>query len=567
LPFFLQALCPVLFLVVAMLVLRRFLLLGFVLLLGVAAPPVRADDPPLPPPTLAETLAAEPSLLDATSVENDEVRAFYQARDFQPAWVDLKTKETAPYQAFLDSLTHLVAYHGLVASDYPLDELDALMVSPAPKDKLKLDILLTASILTLAHDLHGDDLDLAHLYPGWVFGRDEANLIDGLSQAARANDVSAFITKLGPQQAAYAELAKGLAAYRAIEAKGGWSPIPAGPTLRPGDKDPRLLKLRARLAAEGYLDEASDDATFDPALKEALTAYQIRNGLKTDGELGGKTLAALNVPVAERIGQIRANMERWRHMDETFPDRFVLVNIPDMTVALFENGHATYRGPVVVGRPDRKTPFIRSAIRSVIFNPAWHVPAKIARKDILPKLRRDPHYLEKMGLVINGSADDPHGAAIDWNKIRESEFTFRLRQSPGDMNSLGRLKFDFDNDFSVYMHGTPHMETFAKAERAQSSGCVRLRDPEKMAETVLAGNEGGWNADKIKAEIAANQTRWLKLQKPLPIYIVYWTVFQDETSGQLAFRRDIYDYDRFLLEAMDGATPVHKARNVHDKSM
>jgi len=310
--------------------------------------------------------------------------------------------------------------------------------------------------------------------------------------------------------------------------------------------------LRARLMAEGYLPAQSHARSdiFDAALQKAVKAYQIRNGLDIDGNLGQKTLISMNISIDKRIDQITANMERWRHMPEDFPpERYTLVNIPDAKIDIFEKGISIYHGPVIVGRVDRKTPFIQSIIRSMIINPAWHVPVKIARKDILPKLRQDPHYLEKLGFVIKGSTDDPHGENIDWKSIDESTFAFKLRQSPGDMNSLGRLKFDFDNDFAVYMHGTPHQELFKKNVRDLSSGCVRLNDPQQVAAILLASNAEPWDVERIDEEIESNKTKWIPLAKPIPIDIVYWTVFADE-KGRINFRSDIYDYDQFLVQNM-----------------
>ena len=226
------------------------------------------------------------------------------------------------------------------------------------------------------------------------------------------------------------------------------------------------------------------------------------------------------------------------------------MNIPDASIGIVDNGNSLYRGPVeIVGKVDRKTPFIQSAIRSMIVNPSWHVPSKIAQKDILPKLRKDPHYLEKMGFVIKGSDNDPHGENIDWKSMPDREFNFRLRQSPGDMNSLGRLKFDFVNDFAVYMHGTPHQELFDKHERNFSSGCVRLRDPEQVAEIVLSGNKDPWPLERIDSEIKSNKTRWVAIAQPLPVFFLYSTTFTGD-DGKINFRDDVYDYDSFLIQNM-----------------
>jgi murein L,D-transpeptidase YcbB/YkuD len=289
---------------------------------------------------------------------------------------------------------------------------------------------------------------------------------------------------------------------------------------------------------------------FDEDLAKAVIQYQIRNGLQPDGHIGEKTLDALNTPIASRIEQIRANMERWRHMPEDFPpDRYALVNMADATIQIVEDSKEIYRGLVVIGKIDRKTPFIQSRVRSMIVNPSWHVPTKIAQKDILPKLRKDPHYLEKLGFVIKGNESDPYGEKIDWKKIPEREFNFSLRQAPGDQNSLGHLKFDFDNDFAVYMHGTPHQDLFDKAQRNFSSGCIRLQEPDDIGEILLSGTPGHWDADKIEKEIDGGKTRWVAIKNPMPLYVLYWSVFFDPESGAINFRKDVYDYDQILITA------------------
>lgn len=479
-----------------------------------------------------------------------ELNAFYAARAYRPAWDTGSPGHRESLNAFMDSLAGFIAYHGLQSRDYPLDLVKKLIASSATEaEALRLELLVTDLLLRLAHDMHGDGVDLADLYPGWNFTRAPLDVSAALAKAVEANGINAFIAGLAPRDPAYARLAQELQTYRAKAQQGHWPLVDRGPKLVPGDTSPRVAQVRARLAMEGYA-ELSDSPHYDEPLEEAVKSFQAHNGLAADGRIGPATVAAMNVSLQGRLDQIVATMERWRHMPEAMPSRYARVNIAAATVTVWEDGRPLYKAPVIVGRPDRKTPFIQSALRSVIFNPAWHVPAKIARKDILPKLRKDPHYLEKLGFVIIGSADNPHGEDVDWNKVRENSFNFQLRQAPGDMNSLGRLKFDFDNDFSVYMHGTPHQELFAKPERHLSSGCVRLHDPDEFAELLLVYNEGSWTLDRIREEVDKEKTRWLRINQPLPLYIVYDTVFPGEADGPLQFRRDVYDYDRLLIEAM-----------------
>lgn len=497
-----------------------------------------------------------PASIDGLALDVEAVRAFYALRDNQPAWHIGGKEDGAGLEDSLHSLSAFAENHGLFLAHDPIAHLRRLAQSDVTEDRAKLELLFTDFLLRLAAALHDGSVDLATLYPGWTFRREPFDRVAGLADAVAHNKVSDYLASLAPRNAAYRDLLAALKTYRGLAAKGEPQRIEFGPALKRGMREARVGQMRARLAAEGYdvtPPDAADADIFDAALEQAVKTYQTRNGLLADGHAGARTVAVMNIPFSRRVEQIIANLERWRHMPEQTPPRAVTVNIAAAWLDYQENGQKVYDSSVIVGRPDRRTPFIQSAIRSVIFNPAWHVPSKIARKDILPKLRKDPHYLEKLGFVINGSADDPYGANIDWNKVRESAFDFRLRQSPGDMNSLGRLKFDFDNDFAVYMHGTPHPELFDKPERFFSSGCIRLHEPERFAEIVLSRNASAWNVESVKAEIDKGKTRWLKVADPLPLAVVYWTAFTAEDGAQ-HFRSDIYNYDQFLVETMRRAS-------------
>lgn len=506
-------------------------------------------------PKIQDFLKPSSINIDRYELETAELKRFYSLRENKPVW-NLKEEDSS--SNFIKTMGDFIFHHGLNEHNYPSHSLlEKLAKSQKEEDKTKLEILITHSLLLLAHEMHGDLVNLAQLYPGWDFKREPFDAVSALEKAIKENKVYEFIEGLAPQSAVYKRLTRELENYRKIAADGGWKKITTGPTLEPGAEDPRVSEVRARLAAEGYSippmangEEKANPNFYDDSLRAVVEDFQARNGLAIDGKIGLRTTEALNIAVEERINQIIANMERWRHMPSDFPSRYVVVNIAAATIDLIDGGRSVYHGPVVVGRPDRKTPFINSSIRSIIFNPAWHVPQKIARKDILPKLRKDPHYLEKMGFVISGSADDPHGFEIDWDSIEESEFHFRLRQSPGELNSLGRIKFDFDNKFSVYMHGTPHQELFEKPDRNKSSGCVRVRDPNLLAAMLLAKNEGDWSEAKVQEEIDKGRTRWLAVTEPLPVLFVYWSVFPADNDGPLNFRKDVYRYDEFLIETI-----------------
>jgi murein L,D-transpeptidase YcbB/YkuD len=505
-------------------------------------------------------------LLAGTSLNREDLDAFYKARDYRLAWDFTGTENAAAFAAFLDSIERVIEWHGLLHENYPLDTIRAMVTSHDETNHVTLELLVSGTLLRLARDLHGDDIDLDDLYPGWNFHRTEIDIPTKLADAVAANNVNTFIDGLAPQSAAYQALARALRQYRDLAAKGLWPTIDAGPALHLHDHGGRVTELRLRLEAEGYLSPGAQSEKmagyFDDDVRKALIDYQQHNGLESDGNMGLRTLAALNVPLALRIDQIRANMERARHMPEDFPPlRYTLVNIPDASVRIVEDGQTIYEGPVIVGQVERKTPFIQSSIRSMIINPSWHVPAKIAREDILPKLRADPHYLEKLGFTIKGSDNDPYGQNIDWKSLPDEEFDFHLRQEPGRMNSLGRLKFDFDNDFAVYLHGTPHQELFKKNARDLSSGCVRLRDPAEIAQILLAGTPGAWDAQHLEDAIATQKTRWVGIKNPMPLFILYQTVFMDP-QAKLEFREDVYGYDQFLMQSLKPAPSDAKTEDI-----
>ncbi|MDR3450796.1 MAG: L,D-transpeptidase family protein [Alphaproteobacteria bacterium] len=508
----------------------------------------------------AQKYLADPShLADFSAAEKNELRDFYIRRGDHAAWNLSDADAEKKILAFLDSVEALVTYHGLIKSPYALAEMRKLAQSDREADQQRLEFLVTASLLRLAHDLHGDTVNLADFYPGWILHRRRADIPTLLATAVREQKLEAFFAALAPQNASYRQLAQILHDYRALAEKGGWQGIGGGPSLQPGMTDARVPLLRARLAAEGYNPPAPTQATdfFDDDLAKTLIAYQTRNGLEPDGHAGALTQEALNTSIAARIAQIRANMERWRHMPETFPPaRYAMVNIPDYSLTITEGGETAYNGIVVLGRVSRKTPFIASKIVNMVVNPSWHVPTSIARKDILPKLREDPHYLEDQGIVIAGRTEDPSGVTIDWQDMQPEDFNFQLRQNPGDLNSLGQLKFNFDNAFAVYMHGTPHQELFDKAQRDFSSGCVRLAEPAQVGEVLLASNKfddgDAWDEQHIMDSIAAGKTRWVTLANPMPLYFLYWTVFAD-AEGNANFRKDIYGYDGLLMRQLKDA--------------
>ena len=313
----------------------------------------------------------------------------------------------------------------------------------------------------------------------------------------------------------------------------------------------RVPALRARLRASGDLDDspADDENLYDAPLAGAVRAFQARHLLAVDGVTGIRTQAALNVPVSQRIDQIRVNLERARWLLHDLPPTYVLVDIAGFEVRYVRDGVELLRSRATVGRTYRKTPVFRSSISHLEFNPAWTVPPTILEHDVLPAIRRDPGYLARRDmrvLTMDGHEVDP--GTIDWNHYRGRNFPWLIRQAPGPHNSLGQIKFTFPNAYMVYLHDTPERALFARPERTFSSGCIRVEQARQLARLLLEVE--GHDAPHVEALFDDVRTRRVNLANPVPILLYYWTVTVAK-DATVIFKRDIYDRDAALLAALD----------------
>jgi murein L,D-transpeptidase YcbB/YkuD len=286
---------------------------------------------------------------------------------------------------------------------------------------------------------------------------------------------------------------------------------------------------------------------YDEALAAAVRAFQARHGLTDDGVVGARTVEELNVPVEKRIEQLRVNLERGRWLLRDIGDTFVAVNVAGFRLIFVRDGRIEWETRVQVGKPYRATPVFRSEISYLVLNPNWTVPPGILRKDIIPEQRRDPRTLEKKGLkVYDRAGNEVPASAVDWSA---RSFPYTVRQDPGPTNALGRVKFMFPNEHNVYLHDTPSKNLFDADDRAFSSGCIRVEDPLKLAELLLAGH-ANWGRDAIDRAVASGGTRTVTLKPRVPVLLTYWTAWMRGTS-EIHFRRDIYGRDTKLAAALD----------------
>ncbi|HEX6994162.1 MAG TPA: L,D-transpeptidase family protein [Gammaproteobacteria bacterium] len=494
-----------------------------------------------------EALAVEPRIDGVAVADPWFLIRFYERRQFSPAW-----ESRAKRDALLRALERSVE-HGLDPDDYHVGLLRAHAAETNGEDPkaaaIHFELLASDALARFAFHLRFGKVNPEALEPSWNFSRtlegtDPVAVFQRLIDAA---DIAAEVEALAPQEPRYAELKAALAAYRGIERAGGWPELEGGPTLKPGMRDARVARLRERLRIEGYAaDAGSDPLLFDEALDAAVQTFQRLHGLDADGAVGPRTIAALNVPVAARIDQLRVNLERLRWIFRDLEERYIIANIARFQVSLIEHGEPVWTTRAVVGRPYRQTPTFRAQMTYLVLNPTWTVPPGILRSDLLPELRRDPEALARRNMVVldtSGRVVDP--SAVDWNA---PQFPYMLRQEPGPDNALGRVKFMFPNPHHVYMHDTPSRELFARADRTFSSGCIRLEHPLELAELLLA-ETGRWDRAAIDAALATGQPRTIALPRPLTVLLIYATAVPE--NGELFLLPDVYTRDARVLAALE----------------
>jgi murein L,D-transpeptidase YcbB/YkuD len=499
------------------------------------------------------------SSVGADALTTTRMRQFYQSRGYAPVWVN----DSGP-RASADRVAEALAgsrEHGLRSEDYGIARIRSLL-DEARRDLLEVKTPVDASqlaelelALTRGYLRYSEDLSRGRLRPRDSRSDARLEVPAALDAAVRGEPPATALGQLAPRHTGYQKLRDLLALYREVEAHGGWDPLPANLKVIPGTRGPQVIALRERLAVTGDLERTATEApTFDPNLERAVRRFQARHGLSVTGRIGAADVAALNVPVQERIRQIEVNLERWRWLPSNLGSTNVAVNIPDYTLAVNEGDRPALSMKVVVGDEYSPTPVLSDELTYIVFGPSWSIPVSITKEEILPKVKEDPGYLAAHDMrAYAGEGGDARDVTdeIDWGSVDPENLSFTLRQAPGPRNPLGRIKFICPNRFNVYLHDTPAEHLFARRERTFSHGCIRVEKPSELAAFLLR-DQPEWTVERIQKEMETAKEKTVTLSRPVPVHIFYWTAWVDD-AGLLQFRDDPYGFDREVAAALDGA--------------
>lgn len=495
--------------------------------------------------------AATPLVRDADIVSAELLADVYSKLDFKPVWSDAARVER--WLVTIDQARD----DGLDVADFHYDlitEIREELLSetpPTPERRAEIEVIISDSLVRLAYSEAFGKINPYELDTRWNYRRENrtdapAEVVASLLRAESPGDeLRQYIVR----PAAYEILRDNYIVYRDIAANGGWPTVPSGKAIRPGDADPRISVVTARLAITGDIDDTGlADDILDERLEAGVRRFQSRHGLTVDGIIGAGTLAAMNVQVDERLETIRVNLERMRWLADDFEDDMVIVNIAGFEAYVLKGGKAVWDTRVQVGRSYRQTPVFRDEITYLSINPTWTAPRSLATRDVLPRIQSDPSYISERGFDVldsNGGKVDP--STIDWGSLSRTNFPYTLVQRPGPYNAMGQVKFMFPNRYAVYLHDTPSRYLFDREDRAFSAGCIRTERPFELAELLLGPQ--GWDSARLQSVVDSGELTNVVLQTPMPVLLTYFTARVDD-DGTLYFFPDIYNRDQLISESL-----------------
>lgn len=441
--------------------------------------------------------------------------------------------------------------HGLNPEDYHYSTLSQFDLASEKLGPLEYDHLLTTSLLDLIHDLAVGKTDPLLTDPQWHIPRPDFDSVSFLQQALLSKHFSSSLADIIPSSEIYQSLTTALSQYRSFAERKGWSIIPPLPLLRPGERHQLIPAIRQRLAIEDPIlvitNDNENSQLYDDELVSAVKRFQQHNQLKVDGIIGQETQATINISADQRVQQIKVALERYRWLPQQLGERHLIINLASYQLNAIADNQQQLNMRVIVGQQKRQTPSFTSKMTHIVFNPYWHVPPKLARKDLLPKQQKDPNYFYLNNFTVfqkeNGQKVEIDPYSIDWQTLTGRRFPYSLRQSPGTNNALGKVKFMFPNPWDIYLHDTPNKELFKHHQRNFSSGCIRVEDPYALADFSLADSAASQLIQQLDDN---NENSARHLAKPLPVYAIYSTVWPDKNG--INFAKDNYLRDQSIAK-------------------
>lgn len=523
-----------------------------------SATAIMAGIQPLPQGVSVDQARAElQSQLPAgfTPVYMSQLELLYAAREMKPMW-----ENRDAVKAFQQQLAEVA-----IAGFQPqFTTWVALLTDPAVSGQAR-DIVLSDAMLGYLHFIANIPVKGNRwLYSDkpYALTTPPISVINQWQVALDNGQLASFVASLAPQHPQYAAMHESL--LKLVSDTRPWPQLTSTATLRPGEWSNDIPALREILRRTGMLESTVSTSAkegrsaYDRELVDAVKRFQTWQGLGADGAIGPATRDWLNVTPAQRAGVLALNIQRLRLLPSDLSTG-IMVNIPAYSLVYYQNGNQVLASRVIVGRPDRKTPMMSSALNNVVVNPPWNVPPTLARKDILPKLWNDPGYLERHGYTVMrgwNSKETIDPWQVDWATITASNLPFRFQQAPGARNSLGRYKFNMPSSDAIYLHDTPNHNLFQKDTRALSSGCVRVNKASELANMLL--QDAGWNDTRISDALKQGDTRYVNIRQNIPVNLYYLTAFVGP-DGRTQYRTDIYNYD---LTARSSAQIVSKAEQL-----
>jgi len=486
---------------------------------------------------------------EAETAELHALKTFYGTHAYTPLWVSAEGM-TAKGEAAIAEIKKADDW-GLEASAFTLPEPVA---TPSPEALAAAELTLSKAVLTYVRYAHGGRImnpagDLSSYLDRTPQLIEPAIVLD---QVASADAVDAYLRAQHPQHPQFEKLRQAYLKLRDAAAAPEMVNIPNGPLLKPGVSHPHVALLRQRLKigrAEAVGDKPADDNLYDDKVKAAVVAFQESKGLAPDGLVGNGTRAALNDVEVLSTDKLVANMEEWRWMPADMGELYVWVNVPEFTVRVIKNGEVIHKERVITGLIDKQTPIFSEDMKMVTFRPRWNVPNSIKVRELYPSLARGGTSFERQNLRLskNGRVIDPY--SVDWSSADIRRFD--VYQPSGEGNALGLVKFSFPNKHLVYMHDTPTKSLFDRSTRAFSHGCMRVRNPARLAEILLQEDQG-WEAAKVDQLMAGGpDNNEVQLQHHIPVHVTYFTAWVDD-SGETQIAGDIYGHEQRINQALAG---------------